>query len=75
MRGEPGVGASRMVAEALADPAAGDRAQLRGACPDLRHPAPLGPVLDALAGLPCRPDVPLPPVTGAVAWAVPELAQ
>ncbi|MFI2029855.1 ATP-binding protein [Streptomyces buecherae] len=75
VRGEPGVGASRLVAEALADPAAGDRVQLRGACPDLRQPAPLGPILDALAGLPCRPDVPLPPVTGAVAWAVPELAQ
>ncbi|MFE6777453.1 ATP-binding protein [Streptomyces sp. NPDC057702] len=75
VRGEPGVGVSRLVDEALADAAAEYRVQIRGTCPDLRRPVPLGPILDALATLPCPCGPPPPPVTGAVAWAVPELAR
>lgn len=75
VRGEAGVGASRLLDEVLAGPESDDWVQARGACPDLRRDVPLAPIADALAGLPCRPDVPLPPVTGVVATLVPELAR
>ncbi|MBB4160364.1 DNA-binding CsgD family transcriptional regulator/tetratricopeptide (TPR) repeat protein [Streptomyces cinereoruber] len=51
--------------------------QLRGTCPDAADAVPLGPVADALAGLPYRPGLPdraLPAVAGAVGLLVPELA-
>ncbi|MBB5936445.1 helix-turn-helix transcriptional regulator [Streptomyces zagrosensis] len=75
VRGEAGVGTSRLVDEVLAAPESGDWVHLRGACPDLRRDVPLAPIADALAGLPCRPDLALPSVTGVVATVVPELAQ
>ncbi|MFJ8692787.1 ATP-binding protein [Streptomyces roseolilacinus] len=74
VRGDAGAGASRLVDEVLADPVCAHWAHLRGTCPDLVPAAPLAAVADALAGLPYRPDVLLPPVTGIVGTVVPELA-
>ncbi|WP_307826942.1 helix-turn-helix transcriptional regulator [Streptomyces pactum] len=75
VRGEPGAGASRLLDEVLTGPESGEWVRIRGTCPDPRDATPLAPIADALAGLPYRPDVLLPPVTGAVATVVPELAQ
>ncbi|MFH8369563.1 AAA family ATPase [Streptomyces sp. NPDC018031] len=75
VRGAPGVGTSRLVDEVLAGPEPGGLVVLRGTCPDLRQDVPLAPVADALAGLPCRPEVPLPAVTGVVGTLVPELVE
>ncbi|WP_432060995.1 LuxR C-terminal-related transcriptional regulator [Streptomyces sp. S1] len=77
VRGEAGTGTSRLVDEVLGRAEFAEWTQLRGTCPDTADPVPLGPVADALAGLPYRPalaDWPLPAVTGAVGLLVPELA-
>ncbi|MFF5454688.1 ATP-binding protein [Streptomyces sp. NPDC012950] len=77
VRGEAGAGASRLVDEVLGRAEFAEWTQLRGTCPDTADPVPLGPVADALAGLPYRPvpaGRPLPEVTGAVGLLVPELA-
>ncbi|MGW4724302.1 ATP-binding protein [Streptomyces sp. NPDC004291] len=77
VRGEAGAGTSRLVDEVLGRAEFAEWTQLRGTCPDTADPVPLGPVADALAGLPYRPalaDWPLPAVTGAVGLLVPELA-
>ncbi|MFJ3535365.1 ATP-binding protein [Streptomyces sp. NPDC090109] len=77
VRGEAGAGTSRLVDEVLGRAEFAEWTQLRGTCPDAADPVPLGPVADALAGLPYRPalaDRPLPAVTGAVSLLVPELA-
>ncbi|MDG9701566.1 LuxR family transcriptional regulator [Streptomyces sp. DH37] len=77
VRGETGTGVSRLVDEVLGGAEFTGWTHVRGACPDTPDPVPLGPVADALAGLPHRPGVPgrpLPPVTGAVGLVVPELA-
>ncbi|MFJ3782864.1 ATP-binding protein [Streptomyces sp. NPDC090093] len=77
VRGEAGAGTSRLVDEVLGRAEFAEWTQLRGTCPDAADPVPLGPVADALAGLPYRPalaDRPLPAVTGAVGLLVPELA-
>ncbi|MFJ5934402.1 ATP-binding protein [Streptomyces sp. NPDC093071] len=76
VRGEAGAGTSRLVDEVLGRAEFAEWTQLRGTCPDAADPVPLGPVADALAGLPYRPalaDRPLPTVTGAVGLLVPEL--
>lgn len=49
IQGEPGVGKTRLLYEALA--AAPDRVALLAACPPVREPFPLGPVVDGLHGL------------------------
>lgn len=77
VRGEPGAGASRLVDEVLAQAEFAAWTHLHGRCPDTEDPVPLGPLADALAGLPHRPGVlapRLPPVTGVVGMLVPELA-
>ncbi|WP_234323162.1 ATP-binding protein [Streptomyces bikiniensis] len=77
VRGEAGTGTSRLVDEVLGRAEFAEWTQLRGTCPDAADAVPLGPVADALAGLPCRPGLPgraLPAVTGAVGLLVPELA-
>ncbi|MFE0775062.1 LuxR C-terminal-related transcriptional regulator [Streptomyces sp. NPDC058861] len=77
VRGEAGTGTSRLVDEVLGRAEFARWTQLRGTCPDTADAVPLGPVADALAGLPYRPrlpDRPLPAVTGAVGLLVPELA-
>ncbi|MEV5443955.1 LuxR C-terminal-related transcriptional regulator [Streptomyces sp. NPDC052644] len=74
VRGEAGAGASRLVDELLADPVCAGLTHLRGTCPDSTEQVPLAAVTDALAGLPYRPGVCLPPVTGVVGTVVPELA-
>ncbi|MFB7074660.1 LuxR C-terminal-related transcriptional regulator [Streptomyces sp. NPDC056290] len=77
VRGAAGAGTSRLVDEVLGRAEFARWTQLRGTCPDTADAVPLGPVADALAGLPYRtrlPDRPLPAVTGAVGLLVPELA-
>ncbi|WP_435190288.1 LuxR C-terminal-related transcriptional regulator [Streptomyces sp. bgisy126] len=77
VRGATGAGTSRLVDEVLGRAEFARWTQLRGTCPDTADAVPLGPVADALAGLPYRtrlPDRPLPAVTGAVGLLVPELA-
>ncbi|MFE5734582.1 LuxR C-terminal-related transcriptional regulator [Streptomyces sp. NPDC056528] len=77
VRGEAGAGTSRLVDEVLGRAEFARWTQLRGTCPDVVDAVPLGPVADALAGLPYRPGLPgraLPAVTGAVGLLVPELA-
>ncbi|WP_432127234.1 LuxR C-terminal-related transcriptional regulator [Streptomyces sp. bgisy082] len=77
VRGATGAGTSRLVDEVLGRAEFARWTQLRGTCPDTADAVPLGPVADALAGLPYRtrlPDRPLPAVTGAIGLLVPELA-
>ncbi|MFE6459898.1 LuxR C-terminal-related transcriptional regulator [Streptomyces cinereoruber] len=77
VRGEAGTGASRLVDEVLGRTEFAEWTQLRGTCPDAADAVPLGPVADALAGLPYRPGLPdraLPAVAGTVGLLVPELA-
>ncbi|MFJ3499448.1 LuxR C-terminal-related transcriptional regulator [Streptomyces sp. NPDC090135] len=77
VRGAAGAGTSRLVDEVLGRAEFARWTQLRGTCPDTADAVPLGPVADALAGLPYPtrlPDRPLPAVTGAVGLLVPELA-
>lgn len=78
VRGEAGTGVSRLVDEVLGGAECAGWTHLRGVCPDVMDPAPLGPVADALAGLPHRPvGAPgraLPSLTGVVGLVVPELA-
>ncbi|WP_234363861.1 ATP-binding protein [Streptomyces sp. WAC00288] len=77
VRGEAGTGTSRLVDEVLDRAEFAEWTQLRGTCPDAADAVPLGPVADALAGLPYRPGLPdraLPAVAGAVGLLVPELA-
>ncbi|MEV4946989.1 LuxR C-terminal-related transcriptional regulator [Streptomyces sp. NPDC053755] len=74
VRGEAGAGASRLVDALLADPVCADWTHLRGTCPDPAGEQCLSAVVDALAALPYRPDLALPPVTGIVGTMVPELA-
>ncbi|MEI7033320.1 LuxR C-terminal-related transcriptional regulator [Streptomyces pratensis] len=77
VRSAAGAGASRLVDEVLCGAEFAGWTHLRARCPDAVDPAPLGPVADALSGLPYAahpPGLPLPPVTGAVGLVVPELA-
>ncbi|MGH3630326.1 MAG: ATP-binding protein, partial [Sciscionella sp.] len=71
-----GIGKSRLVAEALADPEVASRTILLGHCDPLREPFPFGAVLAALrmAGpaLSSRPT--LTPITGTLRSLLPELA-
>ncbi|MFE8936161.1 LuxR C-terminal-related transcriptional regulator [Streptomyces sp. NPDC007872] len=77
VRGGAGTGTSRLVDEVLGGAEFAEWTQVRGTCPDAVDTVPLGPVADALAGLPYRPGPSgraLPAVTGAVGLVVPELA-
>ncbi|MET9932857.1 MULTISPECIES: LuxR C-terminal-related transcriptional regulator [unclassified Streptomyces] len=77
VRGGAGTGTSRLVDEVLGGAEFAEWTQLRGTCSDAVDAVPLGPVADALAGLPHRPGLlgrALPAVTGAVGLLVPELA-
>ncbi|WP_198351764.1 LuxR C-terminal-related transcriptional regulator [Streptomyces typhae] len=54
VRGEAGVGASRLVDEVVGRAEFAAWTQLRARCPDTDDPVPLGPLADALAALPHR---------------------
>jgi len=75
VEGEAGVGKSRLVSEALADPALRERRVLFGSCHRLREPFPLGPLVEALRGAgPEPPTRALNSVAGALQPLLPELA-
>ncbi len=75
VEGEAGIGKTRLVSEVLSDPALGGRRVLSGHCHRLREPFPLGPLIEALAGLsPDPPTMSLSPVAGALRAFLPELA-
>lgn len=73
IEGEPGIGKTRLVHEALASLA--DRTVLVATCPPLREPFPLGPVVDGIRRL--RPEIVRAgwrPVSGALRPLFPEWA-
>ncbi|WP_158602826.1 helix-turn-helix transcriptional regulator [Jiangella rhizosphaerae] len=75
IEGEAGIGKTRLVQELRAHPSMAGRRLVVGACPAIKEPFPLGPVVDALRGLrehlePASPS----PVAGALRPLLPELA-
>ncbi|TNY38300.1 AAA family ATPase [Thermomonospora catenispora] len=72
--GEPGVGKSRLVREALSDPRLAGRLRLVGRAGPTLAPCPLGPVIEALAGVDRPPARPLGPLAGALRPVLPDLA-
>src|SRR5262245_61023679 len=73
VEGEAGIGKTRLVHECLAAPPLRDRQVLVTACPPLREPLPLGPIVAALRGLkPPVGDLPLSPLAGALRPLFPE---
>ncbi|MFG3252719.1 ATP-binding protein [Streptomyces sp. NPDC048172] len=74
VEGEPGIGKTRLIREAVRDPSVRGRRVLPGSCRPLREPFPYGPVLDLLrysaGGLPAA----LSPVCGALRPYLPEIA-
>jgi DNA-binding CsgD family transcriptional regulator len=75
LRGEPGIGKSRLVAELLDHPELANRQRLIGHCHQLSEPSPLGPVIDALRAARLAPHARLGPVTGALRGLLPELIE
>ncbi|MEY9875211.1 DNA-binding CsgD family transcriptional regulator [Streptacidiphilus sp. MAP12-33] len=75
VEGEAGIGKSRLLHEATSRLAAEGRPVLTGLCHPLREPSPYGPVVDALrrAGR-WLPADGLPPIAGALAPLLPDLA-
>lgn len=75
VEGQAGMGKTRLVAELTGHPGLAGIRVLIGQCHRLRDPLPLGPVVDALRGLSDLPiGVWLPPITSALRFLVPELA-
>lgn len=76
VEGEPGVGKTRLVREALSRPELDGWTSLVGCCQPLREPYPFGPVIEALRG---AGDVPprheLNAIAGALRPLVPELGR
>src|SRR4051812_34972044 len=72
--GEPGVGKTRLIQEALGSAAVGDRRILLGGAQRLYGPSPLAPVLEALVRTPLAGVGPLPAVCGALRALLPEIA-
>ncbi len=75
VEGEAGIGKSRLVHEAVLDPALSTRSVFVGHCHRLREPFLLGPLVEALRSAPTRPSRrPLSPVVGSLRPLLPELA-
>jgi DNA-binding CsgD family transcriptional regulator len=75
IEGEPGIGKSRLVQECLASPEVRDRSVLFAACPPLREPFPLGPIVDGLRRFrPHLARMALSPLAGALRPLFPEWA-
>ncbi|GAA2072992.1 LuxR family transcriptional regulator [Streptomyces albiaxialis] len=74
VEGEPGVGKTRLIREALRDPAVRGRRVLAGSCRPLREPFPYGPVLDLLRHSAGALPAALSPVCGALRPYLPEIA-
>lgn len=75
VEGEAGIGKSRLVREALDDPALAHCRVLVGRCQRLREPFLLAPIVEALRGLQEQvPGLSLGPVGGALRSLIPELA-
>ncbi|MEW2353593.1 AAA family ATPase [Spirillospora sp. NPDC029432] len=74
VEGEPGAGKSRLVREALADRAFGARHLLLGHAVPATVPCPLGPVIEALAGVGRPPARRLSALTGVLRTVLPDLA-
>ncbi|WP_370666197.1 AAA family ATPase [Streptomyces sp. IBSBF 2507] len=73
IEGEPGIGKSRLLHEALKT--AADHTVLLASCPAVREPFPLGPVMDALRRMqPTLPGLGLSPLAGALRPLFPEWA-
>lgn len=73
IEGEPGIGKTRLVREALAAPELAGRAVVVGEAHPVREPFPFGPLLDALSGA-RLPRGELSPVVGALRPLLPERA-
>jgi predicted ATPase len=74
VEGEPGIGKSRLVRQALADPALAGRQHLIGCARPTLTPCPLGPVIEALATATGPPRGRLSPLCGALRAVLPDLA-
>ncbi|GAA1226465.1 LuxR family transcriptional regulator [Kitasatospora nipponensis] len=75
VEGEAGIGKSRLICEAARILTADGLRVLMGSCHPLREPFPYGPVADALRkGAHWLPTDSLPPITGALASLLPDLA-
>lgn len=74
VEGEAGIGKTRLIREALRDPAVRGRRVLLGGCRPLREPFPYGPVFDLLRHLDGGLPTVLSPVCGALRAYLPELA-
>ncbi|AZM47392.1 helix-turn-helix transcriptional regulator [Streptomyces sp. WAC 06738] len=74
VEGEAGIGKTRLIREALRDPAVRGRRVLLGGCRPLREPFPYGPVFDLLRHLAGGLPTALSPVCGALRAYLPELA-
>ncbi len=72
--GEPGIGKSRLVREALQDLQAAKAQLLLGHCHRVRDPFPLGPMVEALRNVANLGDKPLSPVVGTLRPLLPELS-
>jgi DNA-binding NarL/FixJ family response regulator len=75
VEGEAGIGKTRLVGEALGDPALAGRRVLLAACPPLSEPAPLAALVDGLRRLTASPGAArLSPLGGALRPLFPEWA-
>lgn len=74
VEGEPGVGKTRLVREALAARELSGRQMLEGEAHPVRDPYPLGPLVGALLNARLPPPRRLNPVTGALRALLPERA-
>jgi DNA-binding CsgD family transcriptional regulator len=73
IEGEAGIGKTRLLKDCLADASLSGRTVLVAACPPLREPFPLGPIVDGLRRLRQHiNDVPLSPLGGALRPLFPE---
>lgn len=75
VEGEPGVGKTRLVTEAIRDPAFGHHRRLVGYCPPLREPFPLGPVVEAIRADEYAVPKGLSPLVGALRPLFPEIGE
>ena len=74
VEGEPGIGKTRLVREALADPALAERQHLVGQEGPVPPSCPLAPVIEAVAAARPLPPGRLGPLTGVLRPLLPELA-
>ncbi|KAF2776635.1 AAA family ATPase [Streptomyces sp. OM5714] len=73
VEGEPGIGKTRLIREALGHASVRGRTVLAGGCHPLREPFPYGPVFELLRRLEGRLPSGLNPVCGALRPYLPEL--